>query len=147
MQKLNGNTATELTSPTWTDFTPTVTLVGGVGNTVPQYTTNNGRYIQIGKIVFIEIYLTGDGGNEGAGTGQVNIALPITAGANCQASLIPCGRGTNAANFLLCADISASASTVALAYFSSITAVTGLTGADQNNASRSIRIRTSYEVD
>lgn len=62
-------------------FTPTVTLVGGAGNTVPVYSTNTGRYIRNGNQVSVEILLTGDGGAEGAGTGVINVALPFTANA------------------------------------------------------------------
>jgi hypothetical protein len=59
-----------------------MTLVGGAGNTVPVYSTNTGRYTRVGNTIFVNVYLTGDGGAEGAGTGQINIALPITASAS-----------------------------------------------------------------
>jgi hypothetical protein len=76
-------------------WTPVVTLVGGAGNTVPVYTTNDGRYTRIGNRVFYDIYLTGDGGAEGAGTGQIYVSLPIAASASQRAGYVPVGRATN----------------------------------------------------
>lgn len=146
-------TATSITFPggtalsaytTWATFTPTVTLVGGAGNTVPQYVVNSGRYLQIGNIVFVDIYLTGDGGNEGAGTGIFNILLPVTAGASHPPDEWPCGQFTNniiIGNPLTCI-ISGGATTVSLVN----TGVTGMTGNDQNNANRDVRLKFEYEI-
>lgn len=132
---------------TWTDFTPTVTLVGGAGNTVPVYSTNSGRYIQIGNIVHAKIFLSSDGGNEGAGTGEINIALPVAVSASASTNYSIAGRGlNNATEYLLLAVISASATTVPIRYWSSISAIASFTGAHQNNATRFISIELMYEV-
>lgn len=128
-------------------FSPTVTLVGGAGNTVPQYSTNTGRYTRIGNRVFVDIYLTGDGGNEGAGTGQVNIALPITASASHPTSFWPCGYADNGATeYEMSGQIVGSGTTIQLIYFTTISGETNFTGADQNNTTRTVRLKFSYEV-
>lgn len=133
----------------WATFTPTVTLVGGAGNTVPVYTTNTGRYVRVGDVVFVEVYLTGDGGAEGAGTGVLNIALPVTSGANAvPAGSISCGLASNnATSYQLLGLIGAGSGTISLSYWLTVSAVTSFTGAEQNNATRSIRLFFSYEVD
>ena len=135
---------------TWANYTPTVTLVGGAGNTVPVYSTNSGRWMQIGKQVFVEVYLSGDGGNEGAGTGNFSIALPVAVGASAASGTdyVPCGRGVNdTSRFALYAQATAGASVMALAYWATATSFPLFTGADQNNATRSVRVQYSYEVD
>jgi hypothetical protein len=132
--------------PTYGTFTPTVTLVGGAGNTVPVYTTNTGRYQVIGKTVFVDVYLTGDGGAEGAGTGVINIALPVTASASNPLSLFPVGYAlNNATERKLWATVN-STTTINLIYLNTSDASAGLTGADQNNATRTIRVKFFYEA-
>jgi len=127
-------------------FAPTVTLVGGAGNTVPVYTTNTGRYTRIGNRVFVDIELTGDGGAEGAGTGAFNIALPITVFASAANKLIQCGHVSNGASIYgILGYITVSATTVELYYING-TALTGVTGALQNDASRLVRLSFWYEV-
>lgn len=128
-------------------FTPTVTLVGGAGNTVPVYSTNTGRYTRIGNRVFVDIYLTGDGGAEGAGTGTVNIAIPIAAGASNPTSPRSCGRAVNSVTeYLVAGQIVGGESTISLSYYNLITTTAAFTGADQNNATRTIRLQFFYEV-
>ena len=128
-------------------FTPTVTLVGGAGNTVPVYTTNTGRYTRVGNRVFVDVYLTGDGGAEGAGTGQININLPITAGASHPTSYFPCGYAlNNVTEDEIWGQVAGSGTTIQLVYFNAINTTTNLTGADQSSTTRSIRIKFSYEV-
>lgn len=130
----------------WTTYTPTVTLVGGAGNTVPQYTTNIGYYTQIGKLITVMVYLTGDGGNEGAGTGQINIALPVSASSNQPTYYVPCGQYLNNTAFVIAAgQIQASASTIELGR-NNAGAFAAVTGADQNNATRSMRLTFQYMV-
>ena len=124
-------------------FTPTVTLVGGANNVVPQYTTSTGRYTRVGNRVFVDIHLTGDGGNEGAGTGQLNIALPFAASASNPAALIPIGDYTNnAATMNGFGEINGAVSTVALTGGT----YSAMTGANQNATDRMIRLQFSYEV-
>lgn len=128
-------------------YTPTVTLVGGAGNTVPVYTTNTGQWIRNGDQVEVEVYLDGDGGAEGAGTGVLNIALPQAASANHPTAKFWAGYGlNNAAEYQLLGQIAGSATTISLSYFNLISTTTAFTGADQNNATRTIRLKFRYSV-
>ena len=134
-------------SGSWLTFTPTVTLVGGSGNTVPEYSTNSGRYLQIGKIIFVDILLDGDGGNEGAGTGQINIALPKQAGASIISSRSICeGFFFTPSQFHPAITIAASGTTVQLSKFFD-GGISTATGADQSSTSRTIRLKFFYEID
>jgi hypothetical protein len=133
---------------TWANFTPTVTLVGGAGNTVPVYSTNQGRWMRLGKTVWVDVYLTGDGGNEGAGTGRVNVALPVAVGANAVPDYKVVGRfSNNALRGLVIGELPASATTIALAYFDTIGTIAVITGDLQNNATRLIKLSFHYETD
>lgn len=128
-------------------FTPTVTLVGGAGNTTPVYSTNTGRYTQVGNIVFVDVYLTGDGGNEGAGTGVMNVALPVTASASHPTQLTPIGYAVNnTTEFELYGIIAGSATTISIQYPNTLSAFFNFTGAQQNNATRTVRLKFWYEV-
>ncbi|MCB0801743.1 MAG: hypothetical protein KDB74_01480 [Flavobacteriales bacterium] len=157
LEGLTGNIQDQLDSlesdkldiPVAQSFTPTVTLVGGVGNTVPEYSQNIGRYTKIGPIVNVDIYLEGDGGNEGAGTGVLHIDLPLAAGADNPTDLFPVGRAENGGTeYLLYGRIIASGTTLELFYWSSITVTTQLLGNLQNSAvSRTIRAKFFYETD
>ena len=133
----------------WKTYTPIVTLVGGAGNVVPQYSTNIGRYCPIGNIVFVEIWLDGPTGNDGAGTGQINISLPITAGASMVSDFKPGGHFHNGAvetQVFVQVDPSA---TTGMVFQQTATTQTGpATGADQNSAAtRTIRLSFCYEID
>lgn len=130
-------------------FAPTVTLVGGTGNTTPVYSTNSGRYTRIGRIVFVDVWLTGDGGAEGAGTGVVNIALPITASASQNTGTFSVGyvrNGAYADGLPLYGQIAAGGTTIELVQRTVAGAFASVTGADQNNASRAIRMKFQYEA-
>lgn len=133
-------------------FTPTVTLVGGAGNTVPQYSTNSGRYTRIGNRVFVDVYLTGDGGNEGAGSGVLNVALPITASTSHPAGNFLAGSWINGTSQKPCYGvITGSSTTIALKVQGDAAGVLNdtqpdVTGNNQNNTTRSIRLKFSYEV-
>lgn len=134
----------------WSTFTPTVTLVGGAGNTVPVYTTNSGRYCKIAKMVFVEALLDGDGGNEGAGTGIINIALPVTSGANKinGDNQVMCGNQFNGSGTeLLFGIVGQSVNTIQLKKQTGIRNTDPFTGDDQNNITRGIRLHFCYEVD
>lgn len=129
-----------------TNCTPTVTLVGGAGNTVPQYTTNTCRYTQVSKLVFWQFYLNGDGGNEGAGTGVVTIDLPVAASSSQQPGIINCGTAFNGSTFTtLFGTIAASATTMSLSKINA-GARADFTGADQINTTRSISCNLTYEA-
>jgi len=133
----------------WDTFAPTVTLVGGAGNTVPVYSTNLGRYQKRGTTVFVDVYLTGDGGDEGAGTGVINIALPVTAGSNVNGN----GAGItgyvlNGADNMICnGTIAQSADVMSLKVWTSIKVFGDLTGADQDDNARTIHLHFWHEVD
>jgi hypothetical protein len=128
-------------------YTPTVTLVGGAGNTVPVYSTNTGRYERIGNRVFVDVYLTGDGGAEGAGTGVFSVAIPIAANASQPTSYFPCGYFANStAEDPLWGQIAASATVIDFAYEDVLNNFTVMTGAEQNNATRTVRLKFNYEV-
>jgi hypothetical protein len=132
----------------WSTFTPTVTLVGGAGNTVPVYSTNTGRQRTLGKVVHAVVYLTGDGGAEGAGTGTINIALPTAASASNPPIYFPVGfLRNNVTDFPIFGLIDASGTTVQLFYFAAGTTITALDGDDQNSTTRSIGLRFAYEID
>ncbi len=131
----------------WNNYTPTVTLVGGAGNTVPVYTTNTGRWSRTGKLVNVEIYLTGDGGNEGAGSGILTIALPFTSGANQATSYVAAGILNNNVTFgYVLAQVAASTSVVSLGYFSAASTFIAAPGSIQNNTTRTIRMNFWYEA-
>jgi hypothetical protein len=131
-------------------WVPVVTLVGGAGNVVPVYTTNLGTYTRIGNQVFFTIHLEGDGGAEGAGTGQIFITLPFTAAASQLAIGGPTGEAINGGNeHLLFVHFTPSTNTVAIETDN----VTGsdlehvvMTGADQNNVTRSIHVQGNFVV-
>lgn len=128
-------------------WTPTVTLVGGVGNTVPVYTTNQARYTRIGNQVFCDIVFDGDGGAEGAGTGTLTIALPIAASAFNIGYPFPIGTGfNNASYYQILGTVGSGATTMSLSYESLVTAVAAMTGADQNNTNRRMHLKFFYEV-
>ena len=125
-------------------FTPTVTLVGGVGNTVPVYSVNIGLYTKIGNRVFIDIELSGDGGAEGAGTGLFTIALPDTLSAAMPTlGVIPAGSYRNGlTNTIIYALLVASTNTITLY----TTGVAAFTGVGQNSTSRQVRLQFNYQV-
>ena len=133
-------------------FTPTPTLVGGAGNTVPVYSTNLGAYERIGGECFVIVYLTGDGGAEGAGTGVLNIALPFTSNAQSPAGIFPVGTISNGTEEqALYGVINGAVSTISLKMQSDTAGaltsdIIDVTGADQNNATRSIMMKFNYKI-
>lgn len=133
-------------------FSPTVTLVGGAGNTVPQFSVNLGYYVKIGVWVFYEIELSGDGGNEGAGTGTVAIALPFTSAtdefsSNVAIQLLGRSTTTSGGSGVTCgAQIGASVSVISLKQMTGFGATAALTGADYSNTTRAIFLRGNYRA-
>lgn len=128
-------------------FVPTVTLVGGAGNTTPVYSTNTGNYTKLQNKIFVDIFVNGDGGDEGAGTGVLNIAIPYASSASFPGGYFKCGYAVNGTTkYLIYGKINAGESTIALRYFSSASADADFTGAVQNNATRTIRLQFSYTV-
>ncbi|KKL73206.1 hypothetical protein LCGC14_2077240 [marine sediment metagenome] len=134
----------------WGTFTPTVTLVGGAGNTVPVYTANSGRYLRIGDLILVDVFLNGDGGDEGAGTGQINIAIPIAGGASVNGDGVGMvGHADNGAgeNYPLFGSIAQEGTTITLDRWTSIKVLAALTGDDQDDVARCVNLHFWYEVD
>lgn len=130
-----------------TTFAPTVTLVGGAGNTVPVYTTNTGRVTLIGNQAFVDVYLTGDGGAEGAGSGVFSVALPVASSASHPTSYFPCGYFANGtAEDPIWGQIAAGGTVIDFAYEDVLNNFTAMTGAEQNSTTRTVRLKFFYEV-
>lgn len=130
------------------NYSCTVSLVGGAGNTTPVYATTSCAYIKVGNWVWVEVYLQGDGGNEGAGTGNVNIALPFTASTiniNEMRGVIGYGLN-NATEYQLSGAIASGGTTIRLRDWTSINATSALTGDEQNNASRLLSLGFWYKA-
>lgn len=126
-------------------WTPVVTLVGGAGNVVPVYSTNSGTYTQVGREVFFSILFSGDGGAEGAGTGQIHVSLPFATSAVQLAVGPPSGFAINGADeMLLSLQFQPSAST--LAVYSGAEEIITFTGADQSNVSRHFSLSGKFLV-
>lgn len=125
-------------------WTPVLTLTGGGGNTVPVYTVNSGTYTRLGRAVFFNIELSGDGGAEGAGTGQITITLPFTTAASQLPITEPWGSAMNSTNeHVLFCRLAASSATMLI--FKDNVSGSDLdyvvaTGADQSDPVRSIQI-------
>jgi hypothetical protein len=136
------------TANNWAACTPTVTLVGGIGNTVPVYLTNHCRYTIIGKTAIVEVNLNGDGGAEGAGTGVITVNLPVAVSANTVIQILPCGRmNNNTDRFLIGCTLQPSVATVAFVNWTAINALGTPDGNAQNNAARLIAFKIFYEID
>lgn len=143
----NGTSAfTTLTNTAWTTFTPTLTLVGGAGNTVPTFSTTNARYRVIGDVCKIQIFLNNtSGGTAGAGTGALTVALPVAIGASSTGARPIVGTLVNGATINhLNAFLTASATTLTLNGGDSTTAVQGGQLNDANT--RQISIVVDYEI-
>ena len=132
-------------------FTPTVTFVQTTyaGNVTPEYTENVGRYTRIGRKMFVDVWLAGDGGNEGAGTGEIQVALPVAASEN-ETQLSPsvgyAANGTSA--YYLYGYLNANSATIQLRYMgaTNTTAISWFGGLLQNNAARYIWMSFNYEL-
>lgn len=125
-------------------YVPTITLVGGAGNVVPVFTTNSATYTCHGRTCFFNYYFVGDGGAEGAGTGQVTLSLPISTSAAQLPIKIPIGSGLNSTNdHVLFAEFMPSATTFKV-FKDNVVGVelepVAMTGADLNNANRTLML-------
>ena len=120
-------------------YTPVVTLNGA--GTAPQYSTASGTWTIVGRLCFVDIMLSGDGGNEGSGAGQILVSLPFVIGANQLPINIMAGSCINGiSESLLYATLTAGLQTVALQNQKSASQIGDFTGADQNNTTRSLRL-------
>jgi len=125
-------------------WTPTVTIYGA--GVVPVYTTNSGRYIKIGKRVFISVNLMGDGGTEGSGVGQLGISLPFAMSASQPTLYIVAGTYQNSTTRNpIFAELEPNDANAYLNYFSAEGTMVVLSGADQNNTNRNLYLNFTYE--
>lgn len=123
--------------------TPTVLVPSG---TAPQYSSTTCFYMTAGNQVTMQFRGTGDGGNEGAGTGVLTVNLPVAVSASAPTVIIPCGAYTNGAISnagLRCTQV-ASATTVSFTYAATLTTTANLTGDDQNNTGRTLQFQYIY---
>lgn len=133
---------------TWATYTPTVTLVGGAGNTVPTFTgESTGRWTRIGSTIHVVITLTNTaGGTAGAGTGGFTVALPVQAGASAATQYGPIGYYVTGANTYSAIAILPASATTVTCYYLLANVLTALDGNAFNNATRGFQITLTYEV-
>lgn len=145
---LSLSTVSYPSAPGWTNFTPTLTLVGGTGNVVPTFTTNLARFSQVGNVVFMEVNLSNASGNTaGAGSGQLNINLPVTASATQTQAVMFSSFLLNGATGYMAGLLVLPNATTAVLEFLSGTSAQGVQGATLNDANiRQIQIKFFYEI-
>lgn len=130
-------------------YTPVVTL--SAAGTVPQYTTNSGRYEIIGNKCFVDILLDGDGGNEGAGAVQIYVSLPVAVSSSHLADVAinyHVGMAlNNTTQYMLTGSVDQASQKIFLRYVNTTNTDTNpFTAALQNNATRTIRLHFWYEI-
>lgn len=128
-------------------FVPTLTLVGGAGNTVPVFSTALGRFTRIGRTVFVWVYMTGDGGTDGAGTGVLTMDLPISSSAS-EVTGVSTGGYIASPTYadIIALSIATASSTCSFYRWDTIGSITAVLGSDFSNGSRDIQVRFFYEV-
>lgn len=81
----------------WTTFTAALNTVTA-GNRVPTFTSSLGYYFKIGKLVFVEVRMSGTVSFSGAASfTQLYLELPVTA-ATYTKGFFPCGSMTNSSS-------------------------------------------------
>lgn len=131
---------------TQSSYTPVVTVTGA--GTAPTYIVNLGTFTKIGRVVFFQISLSGNGGTAGAGGGAVTISIPYLTSASQNVIIATAGQSVNGAQeHLLYAQMNASSSTFTIKYQANANQTVNLTGADQDNATRSIYMNCKYITD
>lgn len=145
-----------IASETYTEgtYTPSISFSGGSGNVTPTYTTTSGRYTLIGRQVFVDILFmeTTGAGTVGAGTGQIGISLPIVASSSHKGETFPCGTYYNYLSSssyswgIALGQIHSSASAIYLYKQISFSSLDAITGSDQNNSIRILRLKFNYEI-
>ena len=114
---------------------------------MPVYSTNICRYRRLGDLAWVQMYLNGDGGAEGAGSGQINLALPIAVSSNALILTVNAGVGRDGvSDRIIYADIVPGATTIAISYVNTTSLISSLKGSDQANTTRAIRIEFWYEI-
>lgn len=135
----------KLTTTSVTTFSPTVTLAGA--GMVPVYSTNAGRYMQVGSLVYVDVYLDGDDGAEGSGSTQLRVALPVTASASNNTGIFPAGSSINGGTpVMVGGQIVGSGTYVSLYLGDTSSEYVAMEGQDQNSTTRSIRLKFWYEA-
>ena len=131
----------------WRPFTPQI-LNNGAGAT-PNYLTNSGRFMVANNVVRCDILLDGDGGTPGSGAGQLSISLPALPSAlRLTGFLDNLGYSLNNANYSkLTGILNPTSPFMLLSMWATASSIANLTGADQNNATRTIRLHFWYEAD
>lgn len=143
------STTTYPTSSGWTAFTPTLTLVGGAGNTVPTFASTTARFQTVGNVVHVAVNLTNSaGGTAGAGTGTLNMALPVTAGASNTAAYSAVGFLVDGSlDLVMHAQVGAGSTTAIFLVQTSATAFATVQGASLNDANnRQLQMKFFYEI-
>jgi hypothetical protein len=140
----------QVTTNAWTTFTPQIQNTGA--GATPTYVTNSGRFMVTNNNVRCDILLDGNGGTAGSGGGQLQISLPVLPSANRLAGFIEVGYYVNGTEqSLLFATLSASSVFMTLSLFvttgGGAPTISSFTGADQGNATRTIRLHFWYEAD
>ncbi len=128
-----------------------VPAISSGGGTLPVFQTISGRYTRIGRLVFVDALFSGDGGNEGSGANALSISLPITSSGAISTDNnsipIPCGSAlNNASKFMISIRKLPSTSTFQLFVSSDVVALTALTNANFDNATREMKISFWYEA-
>jgi hypothetical protein len=128
-------------------YKPVVTASGGTGNTIPVYSAYTGAFQIVGQKCLVYNILSGDGGDEGAGTGGLVISTPIAISATHARRRVPCGTASNSTTFfLLCCDTNPSTSIVYLFYFNAINTIADFLLSHQNNTGRSLYISYDFQI-
>ena len=140
-----------LINNSWYAYIPQVKFVSGTG-TVPNYATVFGRYMVTNNVVRCDIFLDGNGGTAGSGTGILGVSLPVMPSANSPTGYIQVGYVTNNNNqYPLFGILSGTSALLSLGEMATTGAgspsISALTGADQNNANRTLAIHLWYESD
>lgn len=142
------------TLPTFTTgtFTPTMSITGGTGNTIPTYTdVYTGRYFKTDDVLYLEIICSNTtGGTLGAGTGLITFAVPASLSLGTIYSDTPTLVGmayessATFSNWDLHAILNQQDQELYLYKRSTNTALSSFTGADQNTNKRAIHINALF---
>jgi hypothetical protein len=149
-QTTSVGTGALLLGSAWASYTPTITLVGGSGNTVPTFSTQSGRWCRLGNTVFVQLnFLNPSGGTQGAGSGLITIALPETVGASMSSTPIGAMGLIGTTNvFPAVPVLSVGGTTCTITYINPATnASVPLTGASYAASARYLQMQFFYEVD
>ena len=129
----------------WAAFTPRLSIVGA--GTVPTYATNSGRFrISVSNTAYVDILLDGNGGTAGAGAGQLALLLPVVPSPSTMGGYIVIGYCINNVKSTVLYGVPTPTPLLALFILDKTDTIAPLTGADQNNASRQIRLHLWYET-